>query len=79
MHIEYDSVSYKTFQELAKEPESGVRIRQAVDYFDHNPTGYDRPPWWSKVVQEVRNLDLCQYIHRGEQRKKALTNLTIPH
>ncbi|KAG0353548.1 hypothetical protein BG005_007169 [Podila minutissima] len=54
---EYDSVSYKTFQELAKEPESGVRIRQAVDYFDKNPTGHaDRLPWWSKVVQEFKQI-----------------------
>ncbi|KAG0032446.1 hypothetical protein BGZ81_010892 [Podila clonocystis] len=54
---EYDRVSYRTFQELAKEPESGVNILQAVDYFDHNPTGRSEGlPWWSKVVQEFKQI-----------------------
>ncbi|KAG0328949.1 hypothetical protein BG004_002431 [Podila humilis] len=54
---EYDRVSYRTFEELAKEPESGVNIRRAVDYFDHNPTGKnDGLPWWSSVVKEFEQI-----------------------
>lgn len=51
----YDTVSYRTFQELAKNPESGINIRDAIDYFDFNPTGHEgRDPWWSKIVDDVR-------------------------
>lgn len=53
--VGYDTVSYRTLQELSKDPESGVKIRDAIDYFDFNPTGHeDRDPWWSKIVDDVR-------------------------
>ncbi|KAI1316089.1 hypothetical protein EDD11_010478 [Mortierella claussenii] len=54
---EHDTVSYRTFQELAKVPESGIKILDAVDYFDCNPTGHeDRYPWWSKVVDNFKQI-----------------------
>ncbi|KAF8936276.1 hypothetical protein BGZ58_004377 [Dissophora ornata] len=54
---EYDTVSYRTFQELAKDPESGVRIRDAIDYFDFNPTGHEgRDPWWSEIVDDFKSI-----------------------
>ncbi|KAF9932607.1 hypothetical protein FBU30_007753 [Linnemannia zychae] len=53
----YDTVSYRTFQELAKDPKSGINIRDAIDYFDFNPTGHeDRDPWWSKVVDDFKRI-----------------------
>ncbi|KAG0245992.1 hypothetical protein B0O80DRAFT_522924 [Mortierella sp. GBAus27b] len=52
---EYDTVSYNTLRELAKNPNSGVRIRAAIDYFDYNPTGHEgRNPWWSKIVEDFK-------------------------
>ncbi|KAG0371016.1 hypothetical protein BC939DRAFT_499014 [Gamsiella multidivaricata] len=53
----YDTLSYRTFQELAKNPESGVRIRDAIDYFDFNPTGHEgHDPWWSKIVEDFKQI-----------------------
>ncbi|KAK3838735.1 MAG: hypothetical protein JOS17DRAFT_305361 [Linnemannia elongata] len=53
----YDTVSYRTFQELAKNPESGINIRDAIDYFDFNPTGHEgRDPWWSKIVDDFKKI-----------------------
>ncbi|KAG0326762.1 hypothetical protein BGZ99_009061 [Dissophora globulifera] len=53
----YDTVSYATFQELAKDPESGIRIRDAIDYFGLNPTGHEgRDPWWSKIVEDFKSI-----------------------
>ncbi|KAF9090393.1 hypothetical protein BGX29_011507 [Mortierella sp. GBA35] len=53
----HDTVSYRTFQELAKDPESGVRIREAIDYFDFNPTGHNgQDPWWSKIVDDFKKI-----------------------
>ncbi|KAG0042914.1 hypothetical protein BGZ83_012026 [Gryganskiella cystojenkinii] len=52
---DYDTLSYRTFKEIAKDSHSGVRIRDAVDYFDFNPTGHQgRLPWWSAIVDEFK-------------------------
>jgi len=60
-HLEFDTISYRTFKELAKDPHSGIRIRDAVDYFDFNPTGHnDRLPWWSAIVDDVGRSFLVQ-------------------
>ncbi|KAG0006323.1 hypothetical protein BGZ79_003788 [Entomortierella chlamydospora] len=54
---EYDTISYRTLQELAKYPDSGVKILSAIDYFDFNPTGHEgRDPWWSKIVQDFKPI-----------------------
>ncbi|KAF9280311.1 hypothetical protein BGZ68_007322 [Mortierella alpina] len=54
---EYDAVTFRIFQELAEDPASGVNMRDAIDYFDSNPTGYaDRYPWWSKVVEDFKQI-----------------------
>ncbi|KAF9192815.1 hypothetical protein BGZ51_002877 [Haplosporangium sp. Z 767] len=54
---EYDAISYRTFQKLALNPESGINIRNAIDYFDLNPTGHeDRDPWWSKIVEDFKQV-----------------------
>ncbi|OAQ31065.1 nucleotide-binding domain-containing protein [Linnemannia elongata AG-77] len=51
------SEKHGTFQELAKNPESGINIRDAIDYFDFNPTGHEgRDPWWSKVVDDFKKI-----------------------
>ena len=53
---EYDTLSYRTLQELARDPYSGVKIRNAIDYYDFNPTGHEgRSPWWSGIVEDVRS------------------------
>ncbi|GJJ68623.1 D-amino-acid oxidase [Entomortierella parvispora] len=54
---EFDTLSYRTFKELAKDPHSGIRIRDAIDYFDYNPTGHsDRVPWWSAIVDDFKQI-----------------------
>ncbi|KAF9360065.1 hypothetical protein BGX26_010611 [Mortierella sp. AD094] len=54
---EYDTISYRTLQELAQYPDSGVKILSAIDYFDFNPTGHEnRDPWWSKIVQDFKSI-----------------------
>ncbi|KAF9407036.1 hypothetical protein BGZ94_002857, partial [Podila epigama] len=54
---EYDTVSYRTFEELSKEPKSGVKIRDAIDYYDYNPTGHAaRLPWWSNIVKDFKQI-----------------------
>ncbi|KAF9113426.1 hypothetical protein BGX27_001601 [Mortierella sp. AM989] len=53
----YDTLSYKTLQELAQYPNSGVKILSAIDYFDFNPTGHEnRNPWWSEIVQNFKQI-----------------------
>ncbi|KAF9366638.1 hypothetical protein BGX34_011677 [Mortierella sp. NVP85] len=52
---EYDTLSYRTLRELAKDPYSGVKIRNAIDYYDFNPTGHEgRSPWWSGIVEDFQ-------------------------
>ncbi|KAG0201593.1 hypothetical protein BGX28_005647 [Mortierella sp. GBA30] len=54
---EYDAVTYKTLQELAENSESGVKMRDAVDYFESNPTSHEgRFPWWSNIVQDFKQI-----------------------
>ncbi|KAF9580849.1 hypothetical protein BGW38_002344 [Lunasporangiospora selenospora] len=55
---EYDSLTYKTFYELAENPNSGIKVRDAIDYYDFNPSGQEgRAPWWSKVVHDFKVID----------------------
>ncbi|ORZ28706.1 FAD dependent oxidoreductase [Lobosporangium transversale] len=54
---EHDTISYKAFKELAKYSDSGIKMQDAIDYYDFNPSGHGRQyPWWSRVVDGFKQI-----------------------
>ncbi|KAF9158068.1 hypothetical protein DFQ26_008015 [Actinomortierella ambigua] len=52
----YDALSYSALKELALNPNSGVHMRKAIDYFDYDHTGRGSQPWWSTVVDNFHTV-----------------------